>query len=228
MSAKSKVIIPNILTISRIILTPIIILLLVSKHYTIALFFTIIACLTDFFDGYLARKFKTTTAYGAKLDALSDKVFVIGLILSLMFKFKILVFIMILEILIGLFNYYVYKNNKETKTLMIGKIKTNLLFGTICFCFLALKFKGINFLISGLGLATINIQILTLISYIVNYYDLLKNEELEKAIVKDKETTRSKEFDLKELEKENKKEEKKELSDTKVLKHIRDIFLEKD
>ena len=47
MSPKIKVIIPNLLTLSRLILTPIIILLGLTKNYKIALILVVIACMEN-------------------------------------------------------------------------------------------------------------------------------------------------------------------------------------
>ena len=96
MNAKAKVLIPNILTLSRLILTPIIIILGLLKKYKISLILVIIACITDLFDGKLARKWNTVTKTGAKLDALCDKIFAIGLIACLINKFKIFIPLLIL------------------------------------------------------------------------------------------------------------------------------------
>lgn len=69
--------IPNILTILRIILSPIFLVLFFSEHLVLrslsVVVFTI-AALTDFFDGYLARKYKARSEFGNFLDPLADKI----------------------------------------------------------------------------------------------------------------------------------------------------------
>ncbi|MFH1857044.1 MAG: CDP-diacylglycerol--glycerol-3-phosphate 3-phosphatidyltransferase [Candidatus Omnitrophota bacterium] len=72
---------PNKLTISRIILTFIFIFLiktngLFSKSAAVAVF--AIACMTDWVDGYLARKKKEVTVFGKLMDPIADKVLVIS------------------------------------------------------------------------------------------------------------------------------------------------------
>ena len=89
--------IPNILTIIRISLTPIIMILGLTKHFYSMTIIGIIAALTDFFDGYLARKWQVTSVRGAKLDAVADKVFAISLVGCLIGKNKILIIAFILE-----------------------------------------------------------------------------------------------------------------------------------
>lgn len=224
MNAKAKVLIPNILTLSRLILTPIIIILGLLKKYKISLILVIIACITDLFDGKLARKWNTVTKTGAKLDALCDKIFAIGLVACLINKFKIFIPLLILESIIGLFNLFAYYKTNSNDSLMIGKIKTNFLFITISLGFSTLFTKFFTKLIPGFSIMTINIQILTFISYIINFYDNMKNKKLEEAIIKDKDTTRVKIYEPP-LEK---KEPKEFSSDTKVLKNIKDVFLDED
>lgn len=77
---------PNILTVSRIILLPVLIgLLLVPEGWAVwtALWVYIFCAVTDFFDGYLARKFATTSKFGTFLDPISDKIMVACLLFVL-------------------------------------------------------------------------------------------------------------------------------------------------
>lgn len=176
MDNKYKAMIPNILTISRIVLTPIIIILGLTKNYLPMVIVAIIAAITDLLDGTLARKWNVISLKGAKLDAVADKVFAIGIVGGLINKFNILVFILILEIILGLSNlFYHYKTNK-TESLLIGKIKTTTLFITIIFCLLSLIIKNLNEIILGFGYVTINLQVLSIISYLINFINNIKNK----------------------------------------------------
>ena len=68
----------NGLTLSRIFLgLPIIISLNYGKN-DIFIILILIGCLTDFFDGYLARKYGQQSVLGAKLDPLADKIMLLG------------------------------------------------------------------------------------------------------------------------------------------------------
>lgn len=77
---------PNILTISRIVLLPVLIGLFFipgnSAAWT-ALWIYVFCAVTDFFDGYLARKFGTTSNFGTFLDPISDKIMVAALLMAL-------------------------------------------------------------------------------------------------------------------------------------------------
>lgn len=70
---------PNILTISRIIVIPLIFLSVYITSYSWAMFAAIlfvIASITDYFDGYLARARNQTSAFGRLLDPIADKLLV--------------------------------------------------------------------------------------------------------------------------------------------------------
>ena len=71
--------IPNTLTISRIILIPVFVILFYlpfSGHYMVACLVFTIATITDYLDGYLARKLKQISPLGAFLDPVADKLIV--------------------------------------------------------------------------------------------------------------------------------------------------------
>lgn len=77
---------PNLLTLSRIFSIPFIVLCFYFDgflaHLTAAVLF-VIACLTDFFDGYFARQRKQVSAFGRFLDPVADKILVAGILLML-------------------------------------------------------------------------------------------------------------------------------------------------
>ena len=80
--------IPNILSISRIILTFIIIYLVFTNApiLTIVILFAL-AAITDFFDGHLARRFKWESEFGRKIDIIADRFLWFGTALSLVVSY---------------------------------------------------------------------------------------------------------------------------------------------
>ena len=70
---------PNKLTISRIAMIPVFVLFFYldfTAHYFVALAVFAIACLTDLFDGKIARKYNLVTNFGKFMDPLADKLLV--------------------------------------------------------------------------------------------------------------------------------------------------------
>ena len=68
----------NGLTISRILIGLPIIISLKNGNNDVFIFLILIAGLTDFLDGYFARKYDHKSVFGAKLDPLADKILLIG------------------------------------------------------------------------------------------------------------------------------------------------------
>ncbi len=78
---------PNKLTVARIILTPVYLaamLLNFNYHYLIAAAIFIVASITDFVDGKLARKNNQITTFGKLCDPLADKMLTTAALLAFM------------------------------------------------------------------------------------------------------------------------------------------------
>jgi len=74
----------NILTLSRIFLAAIIFLLLTSTDgYLMALVLFFLAGITDYFDGYLARKYNAVSELGEVLDPIADKILIVFVLFGL-------------------------------------------------------------------------------------------------------------------------------------------------
>ena len=181
MNIKKKL--PNIMTISRLILTIFIVIFGLLKHYNVVLILCILASLTDFLDGFFARTFKATTKLGAKLDAVVDKIFVISLLITLIsFKISFLV-LMILEIIIGVTNLYYYFKIQKVHSILVGKIKTWSLFITIILAYFNIFFKLpiMNNILNGFILMTGNLQFLCLIFYLEYFINNQNQKEIEES-----------------------------------------------
>ncbi len=72
---------PNKLTLIRIVLVPVCMALMLTGHFYIALGVFIVASITDFFDGYIARRDNLVTSFGKIMDPLADKILVFGALL---------------------------------------------------------------------------------------------------------------------------------------------------
>lgn len=94
---------PNSLTLMRIILTfPIVALLQPIDNKTaviISFILFVIAALTDFFDGYFARKLNMVTNLGKFLDQISDKILVTSLFVVLLSTGKISMWLLLIIVM---------------------------------------------------------------------------------------------------------------------------------
>jgi len=77
---------PNVLTFIRILLVPVLVLFLMHPGRAASAMASLtffLACLSDFFDGYLARRWNLSTTLGKLLDPLADKLIVAAALIML-------------------------------------------------------------------------------------------------------------------------------------------------
>lgn len=110
------------------------------------------AAFTDYVDGYLARRYKFTTRFGAILDPLMDKFFVFFILTILFYENAIqgweIVAMLSRDIALFIFALYLLVVNRWRKynyhSMFWGKISTSLQFGTLLF--LSLKMRVPSFI----------------------------------------------------------------------------------
>ncbi len=160
---------PNRITIVRLFLTLVIILLLcvpfssfgiqfpkydvngvvVEFNYIIAGFIFIIASLTDFLDGYLARKYDMVTDTGKILDAIADKVLVSPILILLAANGFIPVIIPVIyvtrDIIVDAIKMQAASKGNVVAAIKSGKIKTAcMMVGLVLVFFYNIPFEFIN------------------------------------------------------------------------------------
>ncbi len=123
--------IANKLTLSRIFLSFICMGLTLQSNLTtliFALLLFIIASVTDFLDGYIARKHKIISDLGKILDPIADKLLIIGIFLVFLEKGLVnswlVTIIMIREFLITGLRMFALRQNKVLEAQYFGKHKT--------------------------------------------------------------------------------------------------------
>lgn len=159
--------IPNILTASRLVFTPIVIFLGLTNHYKILIAVAMIIAFTDFLDGYLARKWNVVSELGARLDVIGDKMLAIGLLLILIVKNHAFFYVLLLECVISVLNLYFYFRKGIAASLLVGKFKTWIIFITIILGFVGLVIPGISLYITILIYLTAILQVITIICYLM-------------------------------------------------------------
>ena len=124
---------PNFLSISRIFLLIPIIAFFVNDLFILSILTFVIASITDYLDGYYARKKNLISDLGAYLDLLADKIFVSVILIWMTFNFNSLtilissILIVSREISISYLRLFVIsktKNIDEVKSDLLGKYKT--------------------------------------------------------------------------------------------------------
>lgn len=75
--------VPNLLSFLRIALVPVFLWLLLEEMFVTAITVLAVAGLTDFLDGYLARKLDQTTKLGKMLDPVADRLYIFATLLAL-------------------------------------------------------------------------------------------------------------------------------------------------
>ena len=75
--------IPNIITLGRVILVPVVFWLLVSGRVQAAFWTFVIAGISDGVDGYLAKRYNWATELGSYLDPLADKLLVVSIFIAM-------------------------------------------------------------------------------------------------------------------------------------------------
>ncbi len=129
----SKKHLPNILSLARILLTPLFLYFLFSgipHGKTLALIVFIIASVTDAFDGHIARKYGVVTKVGVFLDPLADKFLVLSAFVSFWIfgevKLWMLFLIAFRDVLVTVLRMVMQMKGITMKTSRAGKLKTTL------------------------------------------------------------------------------------------------------
>lgn len=130
----------NILTFSRIFLAAVIFALLMSPDgYLLAMILFLLAGITDYFDGFLARKYNAISQLGEVLDPIADKILILFVLFGLAINLSsylvgfIGAIIVTREIWVGALRDLNARNGKTnaTKVTFLAKIKTTIQLFTI-------------------------------------------------------------------------------------------------
>jgi CDP-diacylglycerol--glycerol-3-phosphate 3-phosphatidyltransferase len=127
--------IPNLLTVARILVTPLLLVLLTvqsSEGQASAVALFVVASLTDYYDGVLARRFQVRSRLGQYLDPLADKILVLGTFGMLAFQEPTLVpwwavvLIALRDVAVTGLRSWVEAGGKSLQTYQVAKGKTML------------------------------------------------------------------------------------------------------
>ena len=170
--------IPNILTTLRIVLVPLMFYLGLTNHYKIFIALAVTVAILDYFDGFFARKWESTSTLGMTLDAIADKFFAISLLILLIIKNPAFFYVLVLECFIALLNIYFFIKKKISASLLVGKIKTWLICITIIVGFIGLAIPYLSNLVDIAIIITVLLQVTTLIGYFIYWQQLKKSKDI--------------------------------------------------
>lgn len=163
--------IPNILTIMRFLLIPVIIYFITIDNYIKAFIVLTISGLTDILDGYIARKYNFITNFGKLIDPLADKatqIIILGsLVLKNIIPFWILFIVILKEFILVAGASFLYGKELVVSSKWYGKMATVLFYIAIV-CSLFIKQFNISFDFS------IYIYCLALVSTIFSLFMYIK------------------------------------------------------
>ncbi len=159
----------NLLTMSRGILAPLLIVISVTIHsLTMSFIVILVSALTDCFDGWYARHYNYVSEYGALLDTICDKIFILCVILPVLStNYIVFAIILFLELLISIINCYFNMKGKKTISRISGKIKTIILDTSLVLCYLNFLFNIPSIIINIFLIITIISQVIASINYVV-------------------------------------------------------------
>ena len=168
----------NFLTLSRIFLGAIIFALLTRPEgYLLAFILFFVAGGTDYFDGYLARKYNLTSQIGEILDPIADKILIVfvlfGLSVNLTSFFIAFMASLIItrEIWVGALRDFNARQGRSgaTKVTFLAKIKTTIQLFTITIYLLGLTLNNMLLILFGDMFLFLALLITIYTGYIYSY-----------------------------------------------------------
>ena len=168
----------NLLTISRMALGALIFILLTrTEMYWIAFVLFFIASTTDYFDGYLARKYNHVSQIGEILDPIADKILIVFLLFALSVYLTsyyiafVSAVIITREIWVGALRDFNARQNKSdaTKVTFLAKIKTTIQLFTISIYLLGLGMNNMLVLLIADMLLFLSLIITIYTGYIYSF-----------------------------------------------------------
>jgi cardiolipin synthase len=160
--------IPNLITLGRILLVPVVVWAIMSNAMWFAFMLFLVAGVSDGVDGYLAKRFNMTTELGAYLDPLADKALIVSIYLTLGINGDIPRWLVILvvsrDILIvgGIMLSWLMGNPLKIKPLLVSKLNT---VAQIAFACVVLGSLGFNYEVPVFKLVLMGlVAVLTLLS----------------------------------------------------------------
>jgi len=123
--------VPNAITLVRLLLLPVFIVLIVDEHYWSSMVVIAIVFLTDFVDGFVARRTGAISELGKWLDPVADRLTVIAVVAAFalggLLSWPVFVLILLPDVLLSIVSLVAFGGASFPVT-WIGKVRTAFIF----------------------------------------------------------------------------------------------------
>lgn len=172
---------PNRLTLLRIFLIPVFVVLMmldINNNFLISCIVFIVASITDFLDGYLARKNNLVTDFGKFMDPLADKLLVLSALIC-MIEYDLVagwmvIIIVARELTVSILRAIAAADGKVIAASSGGKVKTTSQMIAIILLLIGANFANATLLLVG----TVFMYIATIVTLYSGIDYLYKNKDL--------------------------------------------------
>ena len=180
-TAKLPINIPNILTVTRILITPLFVICLLRDLFHYALIFFAIAGISDSLDGLFARYFNQRTALGSYLDPIADKMLLTSAFVSLAIlhiipgSLAVIVISRDVLIILGVMVFSIVNISFEAKPSLVSKWTTVFQVLTVILVLLNPNIQGFLIIKKSFYWATAGLTIVSGFHYIYIGMNLIQN-----------------------------------------------------
>lgn len=123
---------PNLITLFRLLLIPVFVLLVVARHPGWALVALVVIGVSDWADGFIARRFDQGSKLGKAIDPVADRLAIIAIVLSLVLVGLLPLFVVIVvvavDLVLAVLSSVLFHGNPDLDVTWTGKIRSALLF----------------------------------------------------------------------------------------------------
>jgi len=171
---------PNLLTILRLLLTPILTIFLINQHLELATGVFLIAGITDALDGFLARRLGQESTLGACLDPIADKVLLsTSFVLLSWYNYipywlAVVVLSRDVFILMGALLLFLFNIRFEIKPSLLGKTTTLSQIITVLAVLIDVQFKTFSSILPSLFIITLSLTVSSGLQYTYKAYTMFR------------------------------------------------------
>lgn len=184
---------PNLLSLLRVFIAPIVYQMIISSDTTFIFYALIIfsvGAITDYLDGFLARKWGDTSSFGSFLDPIADKILTNSALLALMsihiIDVWMIAIIIARDVLMTLLRVYADRVDRPIKTSITAKIKTAIqLIFTIGILFLLSFDTHGEYLSKWDSIIDITIWSIVTLTVFTSFEYIVQNRELIRLLMKE-------------------------------------------